>query len=184
MKNKTILCDVDNVILDLNSAWINLYNNIYNDNLKYSDILDWEMHKFVKAECGHDIYKILHDNSDIIYRNCELVKGSVFGIELLEELGFNIVYCTSGIMPAKIEALARHGLIPNDYRSKMWPKNVVIATNKHLINGLLIDDYHKNIKSGDILLTQPWNLNKDHCGVRADSWHEIVNIIISKLTEK
>lgn len=59
MNNKIFAVDVDDVCLDLNSVWLEDYNQVYNDNLKTEDITDWIITKFVKPECGNKIFDLL-----------------------------------------------------------------------------------------------------------------------------
>jgi len=51
--------DMDGVIVNTHTPWLEEYNREYNDTLQYSDITSWGMHEFVKPECGTKIYDYL-----------------------------------------------------------------------------------------------------------------------------
>ena len=51
-----VAVDIDDVIISLVPTWLHLYNKDYKDNLSKNDITDWQIDKFVKPECGINIY--------------------------------------------------------------------------------------------------------------------------------
>jgi 5'(3')-deoxyribonucleotidase len=60
MTRKSIGIDLDDTLNELLNKWLYDYNQKYSDNLKRDDVIDWDWTKFVKPECGKDIYKFLH----------------------------------------------------------------------------------------------------------------------------
>lgn len=59
MKPKKIVIDLDSTGVDINSKWLGTYNKLYNDSLTNEDLVKWEMHEYVKPECGLKIYDII-----------------------------------------------------------------------------------------------------------------------------
>lgn len=55
----TILLDMDDVLADFGTLLLELYNEKYNDSLKTSDMISWDMTPYVKPECGLDIYELM-----------------------------------------------------------------------------------------------------------------------------
>lgn len=60
-KLKVLNVDVDGCIGDLDTPWLEEYNRRYNDSLTRKDILTWDIHTYVKPECGDKIYDILRE---------------------------------------------------------------------------------------------------------------------------
>ena len=56
MGRKSIGIDLDQVLNNLNKKWFHAYNKKYNDNITIESVTAWDMLKFVKPECGTDIY--------------------------------------------------------------------------------------------------------------------------------
>lgn len=152
-----ILVDVDGVVADLCSEWLAMYNKDYDDSVTPHDITRWATHEFVKPECGDKIYNYLW--LDELYDNVKPIAGSQEGVAQLRAMGHRVVFLTSGIQPAKIRWLHRHGFLT----AEMWQqeKDVIIAHDKSLIRGdVLIDDGPHNFEGFNgirILFNQPWN---------------------------
>jgi len=53
------LIDIDGVIADLHTVWLNIYNTEWNDILTPDQITNWNTSQFVKPECGIKIYEII-----------------------------------------------------------------------------------------------------------------------------
>ena len=54
---KTIILDVDDVVLNLVPNWLKLYNRDFNDNLTKEQITEWNITKFIKPEAKYSIYQ-------------------------------------------------------------------------------------------------------------------------------
>lgn len=137
-----VLCDLDSIIVDLQTSWLALYNKDYNDNLTTANILEWETHKYVKPECGQKIYDYLSKPG--FFYNLEPLHGATEALERLHESGlFNIRIITAaplGTFEEKREWV--HKWLPF-----LDPKKDIIACyDKYLVNGdILIDDSPHNI---------------------------------------
>ena len=84
MKKKQIIAmDVDSVVADLGTAWLNRYNRDYNDNMTNENILSWDTHKYVKPECGKKIYEYIEDPS--LYDEVLPICGSLWAMDALSD---------------------------------------------------------------------------------------------------
>lgn len=180
MSKRVALVDVDVVVCDIYTPWLQLYNDKYNDNMQFEDITQWAMHRVVNPDCGLDIYVLLQNNSEHVYANSKPVEGALEGVKALRELGYDVKFCTSGVMPAKVKWLADNGFLL-DPEEQMWTTEVIISTDKSIFKGTLIDDGQHNIRdSGDIIFDQTWNRERINC-CRARGWAEVVAIMKSRM---
>jgi 5'-nucleotidase len=176
-----IMLDVDGVILDTQSSWLELYNADYNDKLTNADIVGWDLVPFVKPECGNRIYDYL--DYPHFYDRTQAIKGSVKGVATLREMGYDVKFVSAGFYPTKIQRLYVLGFLVNfPYGDGRWQTSTdaILANDKSWVNGdLLVDDRPKNLidfHSGGILFDQPWN--QEHKGHhRVFNWIELVDLI-------
>lgn len=141
-----VAVDVDGPIADLHTAWINRYNKDYKDGLVERDITTWDIHKYVKPECGHKIYDYLRMPD--IYDDVKVSFGAKEGVEFLKQHGCRVVYLTAaptGFSDAKQHWLVREGFLD---KSKYTHEDLVVAKDKSLIRAqVLIDDGPHNIET-------------------------------------
>lgn len=173
--SKIVLCDVDGVVADMIPEWLYFYNMDYDDCLTVDNIVGWSVHNFVKNACGKKIYDYLaYEN---LYDDVQPFPGALEGIKELREAGFRVVFVTSGVQPAKIKWLQRHGFI-EDWMSS---KDVIIAHDKSLVRGdYLIDDGLHNCEAFDgvaILFDQPWNRHSDEF-FRVSNWDFVTEYLL------
>lgn len=165
--------DVDDVLLDtLATAWLPVYNERYNDNLKPEDITEWDMSKFVSPEHKSDIYDVLKEPET--WNKIQPVKFSQKYLKMLNEDNNIELYIVSATFP----------LTPNEKWERFIhffpfidPKNIIRIYNKSLLNiDVMIDDNADNLKSGDILYNQPHNqsINDEKNGFyRVYDWMDV-----------
>jgi 5'-nucleotidase len=177
---KRILVDVDGVIADLHTEWLHYYNIEYKDNLTIDKIVDWDMQKFVKPECGAKIFDYLYDPT--LYDRVAPIDGAISSIRWLRQHGFDVRFVTSGVQPAKIQWLGDCGLLLGEHF--MFSPDVVVAHDKSIIRAdILIDDNVNNCNdfSGlSILFAQPWNSEHKTGHYRADNWPDVIQYIARK----
>lgn len=169
-KMRTLAFDVDDVILDLVTNWIKIYNRDYNDNAKVKDVTNWDIGRVVKPEAKQAIYE--YSNHGEIYRTAQPMAGALEGIERLRKNDFRIIYVTaSNPENVKFEWLTNYGFLDDK-------KNFVSAYDKSLIIAdYLVDDKYENVlefKGKGILFNRPWN--KSHVFLnRVANWDDIAN---------
>ena len=170
----TIALDMDGVLADLHTEWLNRYNRDYGDNLKPSDILSWDIHKYVKVQCGNRIYGYLDDID--LYDNVQPLPGAREITEHLVDAGHTLLVVT----------MAYHN--PNMIASKVkWLKAHVPAIHKDFFifcnakgfirADMMVDDNPAFLKdfSGDrVLMTAPHNKNYTNATMfRVDSLKDV-----------
>ena len=151
---KIYAVDVDGVVANNHYEWINLYNHDYHDNFTLDRWTSWNIHEFVKPECGMKIYDYLKDRH--FYENVRPEPYSMDGITYLRRYG-RVVFVTSSTpeqMGLKYQWLLKHKYLDNtgDY---------IECSDKSLVRAdYLIDDKPQNIFDFDgtgVIFTQPWN---------------------------
>lgn len=181
MRNKVILIDVDNVVADLITPWLNWYNNTYVDDLKPQDITDWDIAKFVKPECGQRIYDFV-SSPGVYYTVVKPVKHSRKVIKALQEKGNRVVFITA-INDYVKDGVKLNWLNCNGF--DVSPINYYEMNDKSNADGdLFIDDGWHNISSSSIknsyLYTRPWNIKYEY-DKRVSNWKEIAKLCDVKI---
>lgn len=165
-----ILMDMDEVLFDMIEDWLYLYNLKFNDTLTKEQILHWDTYRFVKEECGLEIYSLLKHEG--LFRNLKPAKYAQEVVQRLMDNGFDIrvvsdspngySYCSgyaSKGNPAddKRQALKEHFPMINQ-------KNVIFASEKWYVYGdVMVDDKpstfetFRNLNRNAILVDQPYN---------------------------
>lgn len=177
-----ILIDMDGVLYDLQKEWLARYNKDYNDNLLNTDILTWDMHKYVK--CGKRIYDYFDDPT--IYRSGELIHNAYNVTKRWFDGGHELAIVTAYARDVGATEKAR-------WLRKHFPhiKNVMIQRGhiKHWVHAdLLIDDGYHNLEHFQglgILFTQTHNvqhLELPNNIKRAHNWLEIEELVDNSIS--
>lgn len=165
-----ILLDVDDVLLDLLPAWIQLYNDEADDDLDYREIRSWDLRNYVRDGWGDSIYDLL--TVPHLYDSVQPIPEALSGVKKLRELGHDIVFVTALHHPGKLERLKMFGFVEDS-------TDYVVSKNKgHVRGDVLVDDYVKNLLKFDghrILFTRRHNAaESDGAFIRADNWASVV----------
>ncbi len=170
MKQTIIGIDIDDVTLELVSAWLQRYNFDHNDSLTESDIRTWDIGAYTKI--GNRMYDYLKD--PMLYAYVRPVKDSFWGIQTLRNMDFRVVFITSSSIEQS--GVKYNLLFYSGYIEKR--EDYFEATDKSLIKcDYLVDDKIENVESSHgqgIVYTREWN--KNLIGYpRVNSWTEIVD---------
>lgn len=164
MRKLKVAVDLDGVIWDLVTPWVEWYNKRYGDNLCYDDITNYDMKLFF-TKCGKDeVYEPL---SNPYFWNCvNPYKTSEEALKLLND-NYELYIATSTSFLTPKEKLSRFlNLFPFIDHDQ-----IIMIHNKKLLNvDYLIDDYIYNLKDGyynSIVIDTPYN--KDYEGIRANN---------------
>jgi 5'(3')-deoxyribonucleotidase len=148
--------DADDVIIDLLSRWLEVYNSRYGDTLRPDNITEWDMLPFVKPECGEKIYDILLEED--LYDGCKLIPGAVRSINILRASGHQVVVITAAHNPSKLQLLKNHGIVQHQ-------EQYIVESNKWNIPvDVLIDDNYTTIERFN-------NARPGSCGILFDRAH-------------
>lgn len=142
MKKLNILCDMDDIIVDLLSNWLKQYNKDFRDNISVEEIWDFDLWKCVKPSCGKKIYDYIQKRR--FFFDLPAHKGAIETVKKLHDDGHDITIVSS---PAEAAV---------SYQDKVaWLKlrmpflkvdDIILGRKKYLIKGdILIDDSPKNI---------------------------------------
>jgi 5'(3')-deoxyribonucleotidase len=173
MKQIIIGIDVDDVIANLMSRWLEYYNFDHEDNLKEQDIKSWAISKYTKI--GDSIYDYLKLPS--LYDDIHPVSNSVWGISCLRKMSFKIVFITASTP----EQSGRKYKWLCDYSIIEHRKEYIEALDKSLVKvDYLIDDNPENVVNASgqgIVFTKEWN--KTLAGYpRMNNWSDIVSYFV------
>ncbi len=170
---RTILVDVDDVLNNLLTGWVQRYNKEYNDTLTADSFLDWNMLKFIKQECGEKIYDYLKDPT--LYEECTPTPHSQEVIERLLKHGDRI-YVVSSCVPESVDA--KFSWVLKHYPLK-W-NQCIACSNKGLIIGdyLIGDGLHNAVGfTGTFLLMDRAHNRSDTTLRRVKDWYEVESIL-------
>jgi 5'(3')-deoxyribonucleotidase len=163
--------DLDNILNNLNSEWINTYNKLNNDSLTIEDIKSWDFHKYTKN--GKEIYTYL--NNDLFAK----LRPLPHSIEATKNImNHHELFVVTASYPNTIETKMNW---LHEYFPHIPYDNVIICQRKDLVDvDLLIDDSPINIMNFPrdvIVMDYAWNrdVNKGH---RLKDWYEIEKYII------
>lgn len=139
-----ILVDMDGVVADIDSYWLELYNRDYKDSLKPEDLVSWDVSDCVTPSCGKKIFDYL--KLPDFYLKAGVYPGSQRVVRSLMSKGHEIVFVTAS--PLWLERAA--------YEKATWLKihfpfvprhNLIITHRKDLVSGdILLDDGVHNIE--------------------------------------
>jgi len=178
VKIKKVAVDFDGVVGALDVPWVARYNKDWNDTMKVEDILDWDIHKFVKPECGMKMYEYIEDPT--IYDDVLPVEGAIRGIQALRDMGYElsfVTHSTKGHAGRKRKWLYDWNILHSDFEYfEMRDKSNFPAF-------YLLDDYTVNVsnfKGVGILFTAPYNKSST-IRPRVNNWVEAVRFFQKEL---
>ena len=158
MYRATIAIDIDGVVADTHLAWYAQYNKDYHDTLTPDMVTEWDLHKFVKPECGTKIYEYLTPK---LYKKVQPNPDALDYVKFARIL-HRIIFVTSVYHEAgaKFDWLKRFGFFDGVDKPA---KDYIECNDKSLITAdMLIDDGPHNFegfKGFPLLFNQPWNKN-------------------------
>ena len=145
-----VALDVDNVIIDLATSWLNLYNRDFDDDLTKCEILSYNIVDFVKAT-KEQMWSYLRSGE--AYTLAKPEDHANEAVEFLRKFARVIFVTVEDFKDVKKNWLFDWGFLVRD-------EDYVVAADKSLINSqLLIDDKIGNLINhhNGYLFVQPWN---------------------------
>lgn len=179
MTKRTIGIDMDSVLNNLIEHWLSIYNRDFQDTLTPNDITSWDIHKYVKPECGIKIYDYLLQPG--FFRNIS-VQPFAQDVTLWLSQHYDLYIVSS----ADWRVCRDKG----DWLQQWFPwinsKNYIFCTNKHLVvTDYLIDDYGKNLegfKGTPLLFDSHHNQTEDRFP-RLKGWLEVKKYFENELAK-
>ena len=174
-----IVCDIDNILNDLISQTLTLYNTNKGKNIKSSDITTYELVDCLSLEDAEGICALFKEKS--LWHSLKPLPDSQKALHSFIKSGHD-VYLATSTDPINFEWKIQ-------WVKKYYPlvntDNVIRIMNKGLLNcDVMIDDCLSNLKSNiceRIVLDYPWNRSESTDYAynihRAYNWSDIVNII-------
>lgn len=170
MLNKSrIVLDMDDVIADLLTSWIEVVNFCEEEYVQLQDVTSWDIEKYFN--CGKRVFDYL--NYDL-YRNLKPIKGSQYGVRMLQE-NYDVYIVTVSTthkdsLLAKIEWL-------EEYFPYIKKEKIVLLGDKSIVQGdIIIDDSIKNLERFNgrkILFNSCHNQGNDQFE-RVNGWEEVL----------
>lgn len=164
---RTIVLDVDEVLIDSFAVWLREYNMAAGDNLQLDQIRSWNLAQYVKTGWEKRVYELRRPG---MYLLAKPIPGAIQGVRELVAQGHFIVAATNDTQPfvkVKRATLARY-----------FPslRHIVIAKNKLAAlprADIRIDDGLHN--GPTIVFPQPWNADAAllDSQVRVAGWEDI-----------
>lgn len=161
MKDKSVIIgvDLDDVCWEFVAPLLKKYNLMYDDNVEYEDITDWDIHKFLKPECKNIFRELATEG---FFEELFIPVSTVGWLSALNEIA-NIKFVTAA---SSYTIPWRHDLLKREldfFEDDMLVK----LTDKKLISyDYFVDDNPDNCKAVeffDMALTfqiaRPWNGN-------------------------
>jgi len=172
-----IVLDMDDILVQTNQAWLDAYNIDYDDDRTLEDIRGWNIHYWVKPECGMKIYDYLSKPG--FYFNMEPVDGALDGAVKLS-YGNDIVIATASPIRSSTAVEEKKDWL-RDYMPWFKLSNFIVCHRKELINGdMLFDDGAHNLRDfrgTSVCLDRPWNRGEQCADVHVESWFDFLHFI-------
>lgn len=176
--SKVIVTDMDDVLVDLLSEWLNTLNKNHNLDVRKEDIKEWEMSKAFPTLYSEQLYAPLF--TEELWSRVAAKEGSVEGLRELHDRGFTIYVATAShyrTLKSKLElCLFKHFDFLNY-------NDVIVCYNKQLIDcDYIIDDKIDNLVGHTgitFLMDAPYNKDVDETlyDFRVKTLQEVAEII-------
>ena len=159
MNKLTVLIDLDDVLWDLVTPWVDAINFKYGTNVAPNTITEWDITSFFPWLTSDQVYSPLYQIG--FWETIQTDKYSHGFINVLQEDGHDVKVVTASFFENIDEKMKRmFHLYPMLSRD-----DVIITTDKKIVRGdVLIDDAPHNLEGGDfhkILLTKLHNIKYD-----------------------
>lgn len=172
---QTIAIDMDNVIVDIETNWIKLYEKEFGIKVEKEDLLGKpEVEAFPDPEAARSlIYK------SGFFRNAPAIPGA---IDALSKLSSHYhIYIVSAAMEFPKSLTEKYDWLAEHCPFISW-KNIIFCGDKSVVvTDYLIDDHLKNLdftKGTPLLFTASNNVHiQKH--TRVNNWQEVLDLLIT-----
>ena len=144
-----IICDMDEVIVDMMNPLLREYNKMYSSDISIEDVTQWELPDDM-------INKYKEDN---FFLTLPPISGAINGLRQLMALGHDVIIATyHGDNPR----IAKDKILWMFYNCPVLSANMMIGARKDLLQGDVIIDDNADHLTGSlckirIVMDRPWN---------------------------
>ena len=179
MRQKVLVTDMDDVLVNLLDTWTSILNSRYSKNVKLEDIQEWDMHKAYPDLNDKQLFGVL--NEDELWMQVRPKEGSPEYLLRVKDMGYRIFVCTAAHYKNISKKIT---LCLLKYYPWLTYKDIIMCHDKELIScDYIIDDYHNNIKRSKavrFLMDAPYNkiaqTSRDF-DFRVNSMEDVYNIL-------
>ena len=170
MKKESIAIDMDGVMADVETHFLNWYNKEYQDKLTHEDLKG-------KSEAkAFPVKGIIRKYANIpgFFETVPVMDGAVDAVKKLQEK--YDVYVVSAAMEFPTSLIEKRNWLKNNFPFINW-RNIVLCGNKHIIKThYMIDDHPKNLDpfKGETLLYEAFHNLKVKNHSRAKNWDDVL----------
>ena len=177
-KSLTILVDVDNVLENLNEAWVAAVNEKYGTTVSPEDIASWDIERYFEGLSRTQVFSPLHDKD--FWGKLKPIDNAPTYLKQLIDDSHQVILVTS----------SHPDTIGYKYRfiTKHFPyisfKDIIFTSKKQMVFGdVMIDDAPHNLEGGKyigVLMNSPHNRRYDADSngfIRVDNWEQIYKVI-------
>lgn len=179
-KKKTIAIDMDNVLVDIESNWIDLYEKAYGVRIEKESLRGVPEHEAFPEPAK--AWELIHKPG--FFRHAPMMKGAREAVESLSK-DYEI-YIVSAATEFPNSLLEKWEWIAEHLPFISW-RHIVLCGDKSVINtDYMIDDHLKNLdfhKGTPVLFTASHNINVLQY-TRVNNWEEVVTLFESFLVSE
>lgn len=172
-----ILLDMDNVVADLLSKWLEVYNTTYDDNVSNDQITSWQIDLHINKCSSQQFYAIIEQPG--FFAELEVIQDSIEVTKRLQDIGHQLYFVTATPYGCPTGGYDKYVWI-DKYFPHIGKEKVIQAHHKHMIKGdLLFDDGPKNLQDfHGIKVAMDFPYNKSIAvNYRVKTWLEFEKII-------
>ncbi|MFC6860900.1 5' nucleotidase, NT5C type [Zunongwangia atlantica] len=170
MKKESIAIDMDGVMADVETHFLNRFNKEYQDTLTYEDLKGKSESKAFPVK---GIIK-KYANTPGFFETVPVMDGAIEAIKKLQER--YDVYVVSAAMEFPSSLIEKRNWLQLHFPFIDW-RNIVLCGNKHIINtNYMIDDHPKNLDpfKGETLLFEAFHNVRVKNHSRAKNWGDVL----------
>lgn len=173
MKKLRIFLDSDEVLMDFSTPIIEMYNKEYNTNLKFKDLISWDLKECVPENTN--IYQFMDKKG--FFKELEPFKESVSVLKKLIADGHDVFIATAGweeVYQDKLDSFKKHFPFLDQHQILLIKRKDVLFGDVILDDGL--HNIENSICKNAIIMDKPWNQNSDKPRVKdLNEFYELIN---------
>lgn len=180
MTRETVLVDMDGVLADFDTRFIEIWQKRYPDRprLDQKNRTSFKIAEEFPVHLQDDIREIFSEPG--FYRNLPIVKGAVQGMNEMVDSGLDIWICTSPLMQYENCVLEKYQWV-DEHLGRSWTERIIMTRNKALVRGDFLIDDHPEIPGADsaswehILFDAPYNRHIPNIRrITWQNWREVL----------